>query len=208
MNDTLALLLVVVVGYLLGSTPSGYLLGRWLAGVDLRQHGSGSTGATNTMRVLGARGFALTFLADVLKAAAAIVVARTLVGDALGPSVAECLAAIAAIVGHNWSLFIGFAGGRGVACSVGAMLLLYWPGALVGLIAAALLIYLTRYVSLGSIAGTLIGLIVTLMAVAQGVRPGALGLFALATAVLVIAQHRGNIARLRAGTERKIGQRA
>src|SRR5262245_2432431 len=208
MSDALALLFVVVAGYLLGSIPSGYLLGRWLAGVDLRQYGSGSTGATNTMRVLGARGFALTFLADAAKAAAASLLARALLGDALGPATAECLAAIAAIVGHNWSVFIGFAGGRGVACSVGAMLLLYWPGALVGLIAAAILIYLTRYVSLGSIAGTAIGLLATLVAMAEGLRPPALALFAAATAVLVIAQHRGNIARLLAGTERKIGQRA
>lgn len=208
MSDAVGLALAVAAGYLLGSIPSGYLLGRWLAGIDLRQYGSGSTGATNTMRVLGARGFALTFAADVLKAAAAILLARALVGDALGPAVAECLAAIAAIVGHNWSVFIGFAGGRGAACSVGAMLLLYWPGALVGLLAAAILIYLTRYVSLGSIAGTLIGLIVTLTAVAQGVLPAALGVFAVATAALVIVQHRGNIARLLAGTERKIGQRA
>jgi len=208
MSDALATAAVVVAGYLLGSIPSGYLLGRWLAGVDLRQYGSGSTGATNTMRVLGARGFALTFVADALKAAAAILLARALVGDALGPSVAECLAAIAAIVGHNWSVFIGFSGGRGVACSVGAMLLLYWPGALVGLIAAAILIYVTRYVSLGSIAGTVIGLVATLLAVGQGLRPPALGLFAVATAILVLVQHRGNIARLLAGTERKIGQRA
>src|SRR5437867_3023864 len=123
MSDAVGLALAVAAGYLLGSIPSGYLLGRWLAGIDLRQYGSGSTGATNTMRVLGARGFALTFAADVLKAAAAILLARALVGDALGPAVAECLAAIA-------------------------------------------------------------------------------------TAALVIVQDRGNIARLLAGTERKIGQRA
>ena len=142
MTQGLWLAVVFAVGYLFGSIPSGYLFGRWLAGVDLRQYGSGSTGATNTMRVLGARGFALTFVADALKAAAAI------------------------------------------------------------------LIYLTRYVSLGSIAGTVIGLVVTLAAVAQGLLPGALAVFAVTTAVLVIAQHRGNIARLLAGTERKIGQGA
>src|SRR5919201_4871247 len=173
MTQGLWLAVVFAVGYLFGSIPSGYLFGRWLAGVDLRQYGSGSTGATNTMRVLGARGFALTFVADALKAAAAILIAQALAGDALPPAVAGCLAAVAAIVGHNWSVFIGFAGGRGVACSVGAMLLLYWPGALVGLAAAAILIYLTRYVSLGSIAGTVIGLVVTLAAVAQGLLPGA-----------------------------------
>jgi glycerol-3-phosphate acyltransferase PlsY len=130
--------------------------------------------------------------------------ARTLGTGAEG----ECLAAIAAIVGHNWSVFIGFAGGRGVACSFGAMLLLYWPGALIGLIAGVLLIVATRYVSLGSIAGTLVGLVATLVMVGQGALPQPVALFAVATAVIVIVQHRGNIGRLLAGTERKIGQRA
>ena len=198
------LIVAVVAGYVLGAIPTGYLLGRWLAGVDLRTHGSGSTGATNTMRVLGARGFAATLLLDVAKAAAAILLARALgAGD-----VGACLAAIAAIVGHNWSVFIGFSGGRGVACAFGAMLLLYWPGALVGLVAAAVLIYATRYVSLGSIAGTILGLIATLIAVGQGALPQPVALFALATALIVVVQHRGNIGRLLAGTERKIGQRA
>jgi glycerol-3-phosphate acyltransferase PlsY len=199
-----ALIVATVAGYLLGAIPTGYLLGRWLAGVDLREHGSGSTGATNTMRVLGARGFAATLRLDVAKAASAILLARALGAGEIG----ECLAAIAAIVGHNWSAFIGFSGGRGVACSIGAMLLLYWPGALIGIFAAAALIYATRYVSLGSIAGTILGLIATLVAVGQGALPQPVALFALATAAIVIVQHRGNIGRLLAGTERKIGQRA
>ena len=197
------LAIAAVAGYLLGSIPTGYLLGRWLAGVDLRTHGSGSTGATNAMRVLGAKGFAATLVLDVLKAAAAILLARALGTGAEG----ECLAAIAAIVGHNWSVFIGFAGGRGVACSLGTMLLIYWPGALIGLVAGGILIYASRYVSLGSVAGTVVGLIATLVAVAQGAEPQVTALFAIATAVVVIVQHRGNIARLLAGTERKIGQR-
>ena len=198
------LLAATVAGYLLGAIPTGYLLGRWLAGVDLRTHGSGSTGATNTMRVLGAKGFAATLVLDVAKAAAAILLARALgTGD-----VGACLAAIAAIVGHNWSVFIGFAGGRGVACSLGTMLLLYWPGALIGLVAGGVLIYATRYISLGSIVGTLVGLVATLVAVTQGAGPEPVAWFALATAAIVIVQHRGNIARLLAGTERKIGQRA
>jgi glycerol-3-phosphate acyltransferase PlsY len=198
------LVVATAAGYLLGAIPTGYLLGRWLAGVDLRTHGSGSTGATNTMRVLGAKGFVATLVLDVLKAAAAILLARALgTGD-----VGACLAAIAAIVGHNWSVFIGFSGGRGVACSLGAMLMLYWPGALIGLVAFGVLTYATRYVSLGSIVGTLVGLVATLIAVSQGAGPEPVAWFALVTALIVIVQHRGNIARLLAGTERKIGQRA
>jgi glycerol-3-phosphate acyltransferase PlsY len=206
MNGALPLVVAVALAYLLGAIPSGLLIGRWLRGVDIRQVGSGRTGATNAMRSLGARGFALTFAADAGKAIAAVLIARALAGD--GSLVAESLAAIAAIVGHNWSIYIRFGGGRGVACSFGAMLMLFWPGALVGLVAFAVLMGATRYVSLGSIAGTLVGLVATLVAVATGSAPPALAAFAVVTAVVVIGSHRDNIGRLLAGTERKIGQRA
>jgi len=158
------------------------------------------------MRSLGARGFALTFAADAGKAVLAVLIARALGGDALGPP-AEAVAALAAIVGHNWSVFIGFGGGRGVATSFGAMAMLYWPGALVGLVAAAILIGTTRYVSLGSLGGTIVGLVVAIGAVLAGAQPIVLAELALAVAALVIWQHRDNIKRLLAGTERRIGQR-
>lgn len=203
----LQLAVAAVVAYLLGSIPSGLLIGRWLGGVDIRQYGSGRTGATNAMRSLGAKGFALTFAADAAKAAGAALIARALVGDQLGGAVPEAVAAFAAIVGHNWSIYIGFGGGRGVAASFGAMLMLYWPGAVVGLVACAILIAATRYVSLGSIVGTVVGLVAAVAAVLAGGQPTALALFAVATGALVIVQHRDNIARLLAGTERRLGQR-
>jgi glycerol-3-phosphate acyltransferase PlsY len=201
------LIAAAVVGYLLGSIPSGLLIGRWLAGVDIRQYGSGRTGATNAMRSLGARGFALTFAADAGKAIVAVLIARALVGEAPGPLVAEAVAAVAAIVGPNWSIYIGFHGGRGVATSFGAMLMLYWPGALIGLVAAGILMGTTRYVSLGSLGGTIVGLAVAAGAVLTGAQPPVLAEFALAVAALVVWQHRDNIQRLLAGTERRIGQR-
>jgi glycerol-3-phosphate acyltransferase PlsY len=203
----ISLAVVALAGYLLGSIPSGLLIGRWMGGVDIRQVGSGRTGATNAMRSLGARGFALTFLADVAKAVLAVLIARTLVGEGLGPLVGDAVAALAAIVGHNWSVYIGFGGGRGVATSFGAMLMLYWPGALVGLVAAALLIGTTRYVSLGSLGGTVVGLLVAIGAVVAGGQPPALAAWGLAVAILIVWQHRDNIQRLLTGTERRIGQR-
>lgn len=205
MSTVLPTLLAAALGYLLGAIPSGLLIGRWLGGIDIRRYGSGRTGATNAMRSLGARGFALTFVADAGKAVAAVLAARAIAGDT--GLAAEALAAVAAIVGHNWSLYIGFGGGRGVACSFGAMLMLFWPGALIGLLVCGALILVTRYVSLGSIAGTVVGLIAALVDVALGAPP-ALGLFALATAAIVIGSHHDNIARLLAGTERKMGQPA
>jgi len=231
-SPPLAFGLVVVVGYLLGSIPSGLLIGRWLRGVDVRTIGSGRTGATNVMRSLGARGFAFTFAADAGKAIAAVLIARAMASGALGTGIAggiagaaallgepgdpaisaltlaESAAAVAAIVGHNWPVYIGFRGGRGVSCALGSILMLYWPGALLGLIVFGVLLKLTRYVSLGSIVGTLAGLVVALVAVATGAQPPVLAGFALATAVIVVGSHRDNIERLFAGTERKIGQRA
>lgn len=203
----LPLAISALVGYLLGSIPSGLLIGRWMRGVDIRGYGSGRTGATNAMRSLGARGFALTFVSDAAKAIAAVLVARMIASDA-DLAAAEALAGAAAVIGHNWSLFINFGGGRGVASSFGAMLVLFWPGAVLGLLVAAVLIWRTRFVSLGSIVGTISGLLGAAAAVVTGDRPLAVGAFAVATAALVVVQHRDNIARLRAGTERKIGQRA
>src|SRR5262245_37292391 len=159
------------------------------------------------MRSPGARGFALTVVADAGKAIVAILIARAIVGEAVDPLLAGSVAALAAIVGHNWSIYIGFGGGRGVATSFGAMLMLYWPGALVGLVAAAILIAATRYVSLGSLGGTVVGLAVAVAAVLTGAQPPVLAELAIAIAALVTWQHRDNIQRLLAGTERRLGQR-
>jgi glycerol-3-phosphate acyltransferase PlsY len=205
MSSPLVLVVSVAVGYLLGAIPFGLIFGRLLKGVDIRESGSGRTGATNAMRSLGAKGFALTFAADAAKAVAAVLIARALAG---GDPLAESLAATAAVVGHNWSAFIGFGGGRGVSSAFGAMLTLFWPGALVGVAVMAVLTALTRYVSLGSIAGTVVGLLAGLVGIASGAAPAELAAFCLPVAVIVIVQHRDNIQRLVAGTERKIGQAA
>ncbi|TAK23271.1 MAG: glycerol-3-phosphate 1-O-acyltransferase [Chloroflexota bacterium] len=207
-DPVLGVTISVVTGYLLGSIPSGLLIGRWIRGVDVRTVGSGRTGATNVMRSLGAKGFATTFAADAGKAILAILVASLPQLNGADPIFAQCLAGLAAIVGHNWSIYIRFGGGRGVACSFGAMAILYWPGALAGLIAAAILIGLTRYVSLGSIVGTVGGATLAVVAYAVGSTPIAIALFGAVTAILVVAQHRDNIQRLLAGTERKIGERS
>ena len=208
LSPYLTIAAAIVLGYVLGSIPSGVLIGRWLKGIDIRDYGSGRSGATNAMRSLGAKGFIMTFVADAAKAMAAVLLGRMLLGDIVDATLAGSIPAIAAILGHNWSMFLRFGGGRGVASSFGAMLLLFWPGALVGLLTAGLLIATTKYVSLGSILGTVVGLMATLVGVAlQPSGPGLI-VFGVVTAVLVIVQHRDNIARLLAGTERKIGQRA
>jgi glycerol-3-phosphate acyltransferase PlsY len=200
--------ILVFLAYLIGALPFGLLIGRLAGGVDLREHGSGRTGATNALRTVGIVGAVLTFLLDLGKG----VVAVLLVGwwyDAGPPGSPPWVAAaagIAAVAGHIRSVFIGFRGGRGVATFTGAMLATA-PWAVAILVPVVLLIvWRWRFVSLGSLIGTLLAPIVTAglallgQATWQGVVLAAVG------ATLVTIAHRDNIARLRAGTERRLGR--
>jgi glycerol-3-phosphate acyltransferase PlsY len=196
-----------LLGYLLGAIPFGVIIGRLMGGPDLREHGSQRTGATNALRTLGAPAAALVFLLDVAKGVAAVLVARWLfAGDPMADW-AAALAGFAAIVGHNWSVFIRFAGGRGVATSAGARGALS-PLTILVLAPIALgLAWRTRFVSLGSIVGSLLAPVVTALLWLVDLASVPAIAYAAASAVLVTAAHADNIARLRAGTERRIGQK-
>jgi glycerol-3-phosphate acyltransferase PlsY len=202
-------LALVAIGYLIGAIPFGMLAGRLSGGVDLRQHGSRRTGATNTLRTLGWRWAAVVLLLDVGKGAAGVLLARALyqAGPAGSAEWIAAAAGVAAVIGHNWSAFIGFRGGRGVATSAGGMLVLAPFTLLVVLPLVALVIWRTRYVSLGSLLAAVAAPIVTAaLAVASVVGWGAFG-FALASGLLIVISHGDNVGRLRAGTERRIGER-
>jgi acyl phosphate:glycerol-3-phosphate acyltransferase len=192
---------VVGVGYLLGAIPSGFLMGRWVAGVDLRKLGSGNIGATNALRVLGRWPSLVVLLVDTGKAAVAVTLAR-LLGT---PDYICAASAVAVVAGHCWSAYIGFRGGKGVACALGAVLAFFWPAGVIGAALAAPVMWLTRYVSVGSLAGTIGGTLVILGAVALGFLPLGSALFVF-VAAFVIYRHRENLQRLREGTERKLGQ--
>lgn len=201
----LELPLAALIGYLIGAVPSGVLIGR-LRGVDPRAAGSGRTGTTNALRTLGPALATVVFLLDLAKGAAAVLVggwlARTMGADEAWPA---ALAGVAAVVGHVRSAFIGFGGGRGVATGGGAILVLAPLSLLAVLPAFAVLVWRTRYVSLGSI-----GAAVALpLAVALLYSLGRAGVEDLAAAALigavVVAAHADNIERLRSGTERKLG---
>ena len=198
--------LTVLAGYLLGSVPVGLLVGRLVGGVDLRDYGSRRTGATNATRTLGAGWGALVLLLDLAKGVAAVLLARTLFdGDASGWVVAA--AGLAAVAGHNWSVFIRFTGGRGVATTGGGLLALS-PLAVVAVVPLMLAIgWRTRYVSLASLAGAAGAALMTgALALADIGSWPAFG-YALLAGTLVFASHGDNIVRLRAGTERRIGER-
>jgi glycerol-3-phosphate acyltransferase PlsY len=195
------LLAVLLVSYLLGSIPFGYVVGR-LQGIDVTRYGSGRTGGTNVGRLLGWRGFLLTAVGDLSKAMLAVLLARLMLQNEW----AAVAAGLAAIIGHDWSLYLDGRGGRGVGSSF-AVLLLFSPlVALAGLIVFGLVILWKRYVSLGSLTGTAAALVGVVLAVAIGGQPAAYLGFALVAAPLIFFQHRDNIQRLLAGTERRVGE--
>ncbi|MCV0404438.1 MAG: glycerol-3-phosphate 1-O-acyltransferase PlsY [Chloroflexi bacterium] len=196
-----------LIGYLLGAIPFGLIIGRFVRGIDLREYGSHRTGATNALRTLGAKAAAAVFVLDVAKGVAAVLLVRALFGTDPNVEWAAALAGFAAIVGHNWSVFIRFTGGRGVATSAGAL------GAMSPLTILVLvpivfgIMWRSRYVSLGSVSGGLLAPIITGLLALAGLATLPAVIYALASGLLVTAAHADNISRLRAGTERKIGQK-
>lgn len=202
-------LLVAVVGYLLGAIPFGWIAGRLLRGIDVRDFGSGATGATNVLRTLGPRPFLLVLIADALKAYIPVLCIWYIFEPFEGGTTAQNLqatAAIAAIIGHDWPVYIGFRGGRGVAATYGAFAALLFPLS-VGLVVVAILLVLTfRYMSLMSLTTVPLGSLVLLGLALTEVVPYAYAVFGGMATLLVIWRHRGNVQRLLAGTEPKVGQ--
>ena len=196
----LSSLLLLALGYLLGSMPNGYLAGHWLKGIDLRQCGSGSTGATNVLRNVGKGPALVVFLLDVGKGALAVLLAKSF---GLNDWV-QVLAGLAALAGHIWPVWLGWKGGKAVATGLGMFLGLAWPVGLAcfGLFMAV--ISISRIVSLSSVVAA-IGLPV-LMLISGG--SSAYLVVSLVASVLVLWRHRSNIERLIAGTEPRIGQKA
>lgn len=201
---------LLLAGYLLGSIPSGYLATRWLAGVDIRQQGSGSTGATNVLRVLGKGPALVVFLLDVLKGTAAVLLAKLALAhtqiEGGGWDAWVVGAGLAALAGHIWPVWLNWRGGKAVATGLGMLLGLAWP---VGLACFGLfltVLSLTRIVSLSSIVAALSLPLLMLGWFPQngGFRPTYLGL-ALLTTLLVLWRHRSNVRRLLAGTEPRLG---
>jgi acyl phosphate:glycerol-3-phosphate acyltransferase len=210
MNPTLAgvlrLLVALVVGYVLGSVPSGVLVGKVSGFGDPRTRGSGKTGATNILRTMGPGAAAAVAVSDVLKGAIPVLLAHALIFP--GQPWAEVVAGLAAMLGHNHSMFIRFTGGRGVATGSGASLAIQPVVLLLGLIVFIVPIATTRYVSLGSIVGAASLAVIDAIFVATGHDSYPHLVFYVLTAVFITYSHRDNIARLMNGTERKLGQTA
>jgi glycerol-3-phosphate acyltransferase PlsY len=203
-------LAVLFAGYLFGSLPSGYLAGRWGAGIDIREQGSGSTGATNVLRVVGKGPALVVFLLDVLKGTGAVVLAKAVLGGTgwtgTGLDGWVVAAGLAALAGHSWPVWLGWRGGKAVATGLGMLLGLAWP---VGLACFGLfltVLSVSRIVSLSSMVAA-VGLPLLMLGWFPshgGFRPAYLAL-ALLTTVLVLWRHRGNLKRLLEGNEPRLG---
>lgn len=205
METVLRYALVALIAYLLGSINFSIILSKLFAGTDIREHGSGNAGATNMFRLLGAKAGMLTVVFDVLKSLVAVFLGRYIImggEDALG----AVLAGLFCITGHMYPMFFGFKGGKGVAAALGmALMINVWLG--LGLFGVfCVIVFFTRYVSLGSIIGAaLFGVLVPLLNLGQ---PNALliGIAGAFTGALIIWAHRSNIGRLLSGAEKRIGR--
>ena len=209
MTGPLGAVALIALAYLIGAIPFGILAGRLAGGVDLRQHGSRRTGTTNALRTLGAGWAAAVLVLDVAKGAVAVLLAQALyvAGPAGSGEWVAAAAGVAAVVGHNWSVFIGFGGGRGVATSAGGLLVISPWTLLVIAPLMAIVVWQSRYVSLGSVVAAAAAPGVTAVLAAIGVVGWAAVGYALVTGLLVIGSHGDNLRRLRDGTERRIGER-
>lgn len=194
------LILVFIIAYLIGSIPTGYIIVKKFKGIDIRETGSGSTGATNVKRIMGTKWFFTVMLLDALKGAIPVLIAckyfNFLDFIGLGPVIAS----LGAIIGHSKSVFLSFSGGKSVATGVGTLIALCWPVGLITAFIWAIITYTTKYVSLGSV-------------IAVALTPLLMNVFdqnifyiyfAALCAIYVIILHRANIKRLLNGTENKV----
>lgn len=193
--------IVLLLSYLIGSIPTGYIIVKLKTGQDIRTVGSGSTGATNVKRVLGKKWFFTVMLLDAFKGALPVILAKMWAGDISGVGLFPVLAAVAVILGHSKPIFLQFKGGKSVASGVGTILALNWQVGVVIAVVWAVITYFSKYVSLGSIIA--LGLSPFIMHYIGHAPVGYTAYCALG-AIYIIYLHRQNIVRLLKGEENKV----
>lgn len=207
-------ILVIVIGYLLGSIPFGLIISRYKARIDIRNYGSGRTGGTNVLRTLGRKAFLMVATLDIAKGALAVVFAGLLIGNdyiIIGNSglglISQVLAGLAAVVGHIWPVFVKFKGGRGVATFIGGLIALFPIAGLLGGEAVIIGAGLSGFASLGSIIGV-VGVFAVLipLTIIYNLPIEYLG-YALVGTLLIVFVHRDNIRRLLSGNERRLNHK-
>jgi glycerol-3-phosphate acyltransferase PlsY len=207
---------VVIIAYLLGSIPFGLIIGKLKKGVDIRQQGSGKTGATNLMRVAGTKLGLLALVLDVVKATGAVMLAALIVDRSAGTlaiggasvywqHIAQVTAGLAAIAGHNWPIFAKFRGGRGVTAYFGTLFAIFPPAGIFGAEVLAIAALRSRHMSLGSLLGALATWCLMLpLTIIYHLLPPIYLVYGFVVTALIAYQHRDNMKRLRQGTERQL----
>ncbi|MCH8024073.1 MAG: glycerol-3-phosphate 1-O-acyltransferase PlsY [Candidatus Marinimicrobia bacterium] len=202
------LLVLLLISYLVGSIPSSIIMGRVTRGIDIRDHGSGNAGATNAYRVLGWKPALVVVVADMFKGwLAAALIAGLTFGGLLGeipfdnPPLTAILCGTAAVLGHTFTIFAGFKGGKGVGALAGMLIHLFPVAVLLGLAVWILVLITTGYVGLGSVAAVSLFPLITYLR--YGTLDSTLGYFSVVITLFIWFTHRGNLARLRAGTENR-----
>lgn len=199
-------IIVTIIAYLLGSISFSVIISKKMAGFDVREKGSGNAGSTNVLRTVGKKAAILTLICDCLKGIVAILIAvlasKIVKGTDAGLLVQ--LAGVAVVIGHTFPIFFRFKGGKGVATSLGVLLIINWQIGLICLVFALTLMALTRFVSLGSVSAAILFPILTIFIQENYIIPGNYIIFGVVLAAIVVFNHRANVKRLLTGTENKL----
>ena len=205
-------IIMAIIAYCIGSVNFSVIISKKMAGFDVREKGSGNAGSTNMLRSVGKKAAAITLVCDILKGVVAIVIAMIL-GNIIPDMNKELLvqiAGIAVVLGHTFPVFFGFKGGKGVATSLGILLMTNWQIGLICLVFALVLMILTRMVSLGSCAAAILYPVLTLFindnytVLTEGKNGNTYFLYSVILAIIVLYNHRSNIKRILNGTENKL----
>ena len=201
-----AYIIVAIVAYLLGSISFSVIISKKMAGFDVREKGSGNAGSTNVLRTVGKKAAIITLICDCLKGVIAILIAFIAgkIWTNLDSALLVQLAGIFVVLGHTFPIFFKFKGGKGVATSLGVLLLTNWQIGLICLVFALVLMALTRFVSLGSVAAAILFPVLTVFITNNYLVHGNYIIFGIILAILVIFNHRENVKRLLTGTENKL----
>ena len=199
-------IIVAIIAYLIGSINFSVIISKKMAGFDVREKGSGNAGTTNMLRAVGKKAAAITLICDILKGVVAILIAM-LIGKIVKNSNIALLvqiAGVAVILGHTFPIFFKFKGGKGVATSLGVLIMSNWQIGLICLVFALVLMVLTQMVSVGSIAAAILYPVLTLFIPQNYIVSGNYLIYSIILAVLIVFNHRENVKRLLNGTENKI----
>jgi acyl phosphate:glycerol-3-phosphate acyltransferase len=198
--------IIILIGYFMGAVPFGLLIVKLVRGVDVREYGSGNIGFANVARTAGAKAGFATLILDVGKGTLAAWLGGVIVGGD-HEAIARVVAALLAVIGHNWSIYLKFKGGRGVDTSLGGLLAMAPLVGLACLVIGGAVILISRYVSIGSMSGAFSSIPILAPLVIWRDYPAEYLIYCVAVTILIVFQHRDNIARLCAGTEHKLGQK-